>query len=717
MAEKLPEYQRTTGFDATTAMPNWGDELRAFAANTNTMGAIGAQVAQSASTQIAIKRGYEMGQNPQGDLLPPITQFDKTLTESYHAQSQAVLSLQGQKLLIDADNAMSSASRLTPAMIQNTTQQVGIGLEKIAQNAPTAIKGNLEATFTSQLLNQRHQYQNKMIGQQKEDQKNTLIASMSNDANVSYELSVSGDTKGAQDRVKNTEMSAKSAVDNRLITPEAARTAIETTRQAAINGEAINKMMEAKADGKEAKYMADFANAKPATLGLTQKQKESATVAMIQHKNTIDTMTRQQEQLTVGDFKIRLAKNPMAVTANELQEVKDSVSPAMAQQVEIDYIQAVKAFKKSQAKTNLLLSNFSDPTVFANSSNDDINSAFNANVENLKTKKGLSTQDAEVLVAATAGGKVPVFVDTLQNKLSSANPAMIEEAGQQVHLLTQIGAGRVVSQLNDNAKIMAAKYESLRDSLDPVTAAREATNAVYNQTPEMIRANKERWSAHLSTMTKDVPQADFALSLVGHKQDDFLNRTTANMYAANILEKYSTYYQLSNGDAGVATKLTKQFVDENYGFTGVNGSSNMTLHPLEKVLGYKSSDVVPYIHEDISNQMSKSFMATKEAYLKGESNEYWEVLPVDKKNHGWINDDYAPLKVVRHMKVGNKVVDDKFDVVIQGNAFDNWDVAVNSPTGMRNLFQIAPYLGVVSYIPNKKAIDASYIKDHQIKQG
>ena len=63
----------------------------------------------------------------------------------------------------------------------------------------------------------------------------------------------------------------------------------------------------------------------------------------------------------------------------------------------------------------------------------------------------------------------------------------------------------------------------------------------------------------------------------------------------------------------------------------------------------------------------------------------------------------------------------KFNVVIQMNPFatltgnadhpieGGWDVSVDSGSGIRNLYREAPYLGLITYNPNLKKIQATRI--------
>lgn len=718
----FPEYQRSESIQPGSGVQNFGDATReAAAAEWKPLSQIGAEVAQSASTQIAVSYGYQMGQDPKGDMLPPITDFDKHVTESYNSQAQATLSLRANKMMMDADSEVNQASRITPDLIAKTKQQMSQGLLNILGDAPTAVKTQLGYTFTNQLMTQTYNYQNKMIAQQKEDQKNNLVAALNDNARLASEFSMAGNQKAADDLAERSKSMAKAGVSTNSITPDQANVASQTVADAAVNGKFINQAVAAKNSGNFEKWAKDFADADPKSLGITYAQKQAASNQVLSHIATLDALKSQDENLRSARMVNSIAEDVTGVTGSMMQDFKENVSPLKYEEMKLRYINAVKSQSQKGNGIDGVIQNFSSPETFARATEKEKNGAFDKLISYTqeKSKNGgtpISQEDAEVQIAASAGGTIPAFVNGLTDKLASANPNYIESAAQQVHKLQAMGAGHALVGLSDQSKALYTKYEALRDSLDPTTAAREATDAVYNQDPDTERMNKEKWSSFLTTSLQGgTPPDKFALSQVGFKTSDFVNPGTAQVYGTNILQKYGTYFQLLNGDRVSALKLTKQFVDDNYGHTGVNGGSNVTLHPLEKVLGYSDKDVVPYIQGDVMNQLNEKFQPIKQLYADKKTNEYWEVVPNEIKDKAhFFGHDYPPVKIKRHTRVGNKETTDMFDVVLQGNAFDNWDVSINSPTGMRNLFQIAPYLGVSSYVPNKKAIDAAYLKAHPL---
>ncbi len=305
-------------------------------------------------------------------------------------------------------------------------------------------------------------------------------------------------------------------------------------------------------------------------------------------------------------------------------------------------------------------------------------------------------------------------MQSLQDKLGSGNPALMESAAQQMHSLYQMGGGHALAGLSDKDKAMFGAIESLRGSLNPTEAMQEAINKIYNQDPTMFKANQQKWSDYVSMNTKGgVSDSDFALKNFGFSKDNFLNPSVAQVYGTDMFSKYSTYYQILGGDEKTAKAVTQRYIDENYGDTGVNGGKHSTMHPLEKVLGYNSPDVVPYIQQDVIEQLQGHFNKTTEAYRNKQTNEYWEVVPLPEKRRGAFFQENHPIQVKHYVRSGGTKTSQTMDVILQGNAFDNWDIGVYSKTsGLRPLVQVAGYLGIINYVPNKAAIDKRYVEGH-----
>lgn len=714
--QNLPApYHRSVGPEVTP-FPEIQSAVTNYADASNWLSAIGSTVAASASNQLASQLGTEAGKNPHGDIGVPITEFDKVMTQNYARQSQATLGLQADKLITDSNIEMAKAPRLTPDMIARTNKSVSQGLQNIFKNAPSSIQPELYSQFGELQLRQSTDLTGRMITEQKEDQRNNTALATDMNSQHAYSFGMNGNDKAGLAAVENTRKLNESALAARLITPEQAKTNIDSARKSYESGKLINQYEKARADGKGEEFLKNLAD-KGDKSNPDFQDTTSNLMNYISHQQSLRS---QDEQLRMAKFSVSLAKNPMDPdVGNQLQDLKQNVSPLEFQKAQLKYIDALKSFNKENGDLNNALASWNDPESFARLTEKSINKGFDVlttKYMNQRESEGnpITRDEAEVQVASSAAGSIPVFVKGLNTKAASANPQQIESAAMQVHELREIGAGKSLNGLTKQSDALFTKYDALRASTDPVSAARMATDIVYNQTPEQQQNNKQSWSNYISTATKGGKlHSDFALEQVGLNKNDFISTSMAHVYGTDILETYNSYYQLLNGDKVGALANTKREVEDNYGYTGVNGKSNITLHPIEKTLGYKDSSVVPFIQNDISSQLNKNFLVNKQNYVDNKINEYWEVKPSTHKDRALLfGHDYEPVQVTRHTKVGNKVTSENFDVVIQGNAYNQYDVSVKSDSGMRPLFQVAPYLGIITYTPNKKAIDDAYLASH-----
>jgi hypothetical protein len=719
-----------------SSIPDFQSAFEELGKSQNSLSAIGAQVAQSASNQMASQLGYESGKNPHGDLFPPITDFDKQFSDSYHAQASATLSQQGQKLLDDADIEMAKSPRLSSNLISRTNQQVQLGLNKIVEMAPTAIKTSLSNSFNSSVLQQTNKFKLKMISDQKEDQKNNLLDGIESGNKNVLQFGISGDSKGATTAANTANKLIDNALANRFITPQDARSARDTVKQTLINGQQINLGMAAYKQDKFAEWEKLYADKKiPGTESMTNEQWVAAGKAVHDQVGFVQGLKQQDENLTAQNMVNQIAANPNSITDTDWTTFKNKVSPQLYEKVQHTFIQAMKKGQSQNAGTDFVTQHWSNPEAHANAKPEVVNSSFKNQVTYAMQNGNLNSEDAEVQVAANAGAAVPLFTKEIQNKIYSGQPTMMASAARQIHSLRQLNATQALKGLSDKDLVVNDTFKALLDQGDAVKAGQEAV-ATVNQDPDVQTAMKQLWSSKLHVATSGgVPLTTYALTTFGLKTSDFMNPSAANVYGADILKKYGALFQLSGGNDNIAKTATQRYIDDNYGDTGVNGGSFKTMHPIEKVLGYSDPGVVPYIQQDAINQLNAKMAPVKKMYDEGKSNVYFETLPLTsnkptvfgKLKSATINavtnpdgnyttppSSYNPIQVRRHLRLANGTQQvDTYNCYLLGNDF-NWDIALDTKDGLRNIAQKAPFLGIHSYTPNAKAIHDSYYKDHAL---
>lgn len=732
------------------ATPPIANAFRDYAAASNWMSDVGNKVASAASNALAQKLGSEYGKNPQGTLLPPITEFDKQFANSYHTQAQATLSLQANKLITDSNIEIAKAPRVTPDMIAKSQNEINIGLQNIYRQAPAEIRPQLEYHYGSLMLNQKEQLNNRMIGEQRQDRKyNTMLVSNQN-AETAHSLAASGNINAAESIVATTEKINQSAYADRAIDPVMAKTQTDTVRKSMIDGRLQYEYEKARAEGKGEQYVADLANKKPSWI--KDADYDGAMSNLRSYIGQQQALRMEDQSLALAKFKVSLAQDPTGVTGSQIAELNTHLDPVHQEQAHLDWITAVKRFNTENEGANTLVADWSNPRSFASASDKAKNVGFRSLV-NSAVKQGYSQDNAEVQVMAQAGGVVPEFTRSLKNRLASSNPQMVISAARQIHALSEMNAGQALQGLDKQDLAMFNSVEALVDSQDPNKALQKLHEQYYSQDPNVATANEEKWKSIVSMEKPDgVSVNDWALTVSGLKASSFLTPGEALVHGNDLFTEYKTNFVIS-GDKKVATKMLQDSVANNYGTTYINGFEQTTKHPIEKVLNLPP-DAAGIVQEDIMRQLKTNFDANKKRFDSGEVNEYWELtprvtaadilairekslkaLPSDIPEQSMLRtkmnaeqiDRYSaskPIEVIRHIRNGQSK---KYSVVIVSNPFatmtsdkdhpiqSGWDIAVTSEEGTRNLYREAPYLGVVTYDPDLSFIRPTYLKLHGMR--
>jgi len=743
----MPVLERQTTFGEGGAVPNFGEATREYAAASNSLSTIGATVAQTASQQLAKQWGYQAGKTPHGDTLPAITDFDKTFVNSYHTQAEATLSLQGKKLLTDAETQLATSIRLTPDLINKTNNQVTQGLSKISEQAPTAVKGSLEAQFASELMNQNQKYKVKMWNEAREDQKNTIIASMTNDTDSIYELGSGGQTEAALKRVGSIKARANAAVASRLITPEAAHTAIQTARQTALNAISVHGAIEAKNNGTLEKYKADFSKAPPE--GMTHKEWFSAGEAINSHMGVLQSLDSQDQQFALANAKLSLLTDPSGLSANQLQELKNRVTPTQYVDFQIELAQTkIKAAKLGNGAT-AYANNFTSIDAYNSASPEQRNKAFDDLVpayiaRESKAGKNITQADAEVALAIQAPGPIKTYVNKLNTKLGSNNPQDIEEAGNAYEHIINAEKGTNVIGVDDKAISKWHAYQTLTSKFPTKQEAAIAANeVVYGKKSDQIPANNQAWANYKNdNISKGTNNTDHFLDLAGLDKNKL---AYPDAYGNQLENTFHTYFNNLNGDTETANKQFKQVVAQTYGTTNINGKEETTPFPLEKIIGLPE-DATGVILNDVASSLNKSFAYTNQKFKEGKSDWYFEVSPrlsvKDVMNHPEVQKHIKEfphstqatykhmfehtnpniVNVIKHYRNGHT---EQYSTFIQANPYSvktlnsdrpikgGWEVMLKNDTqGIQSISTLDPFNNLVTYQPNINKIKAEYYQLH-----
>jgi len=702
-------YQREAKPEAGFGVPDLQGAISNYADATNWKSALGSNIATKASNAIATKIGGELGKNPQGDIGIPLTDFDKTMQESYRTQAEATLGLQANKLILDSNIEAAKATRITPELIQKTNQSIALGLKNIFKNAPSELQPHLEYQFGNAMLNQTNTLTNRMIGEQKEDRRNNTALATSMNLEHAYSFALNGNDKAGLDAVENTKKLANADVAARLMTPQAAKTNIDAARQSFYSGKLAREYEAKRAEGKGEEYLKSLADKKPSYI--SDSDYDSVINNLTQYVNQKNALRSQNEALVTSKLNVRMAQDINSITPSELAEYQNQVSPLQYEKTLFTYTQQKKKAAVEEGQSQALVANWGDSGVLTRATAKQINSTFDKLVSNRMQSDNLTKDDAEVQVALSAGKPVPVFVDSLNAKATSGNPINIDSAYQQFQSLKDMEGGHALIGLSSQAQAIMTQFQHQKGSMPDSDLARKITDNILNTNKDTQKIIDNVWEKKLSK-AKVTGQggtntfANFALEQVNLAGKNLGGSYFNTIYGNDIYDQLKSNFDTTKGDYPTALKMTQDYVDHHYAETRVNGGVQTTDSPIEKVLGYKDPGVVPFIQQDVVSQLSNSFARNRDP------NDYWEAKPVnlhqDKPLFGVFKQEFPPVELVRHVKTDKGMQQFTYPVNLVGRPGGTWDIALQTPNGPRNIFLVAPHLGITTYKPNAENIRINY---------
>ncbi len=717
MASKdFPTYERKETHHQLTGVPDFTSAFKDVAESTNVLGAIGANVAQVASNKIAADLGAESGKNPKGDLGPSFTEFDKNFANSYKTQAHATLSLQAMKLITDSNIAVSKASRVTPELIQKSQDNINQGLQKIYALAPTEIRPQMEYTFTAAQNTQREQLNRRLLNEQHEDRRQNTLLYNDKNAETAHALAASGRFKEAEQLIKSNESINKSAVEGNVgFSVNQAKAGNDTVRQSVTAGKLQYGYDQASKEGKEDTYLKSLAKRPD---WISDADYPHAIQSIQAYANNQRSLKSNYEQLVTSEFQAKIATNASAITGTELQAAMDKLSPVNAAKLNLSYINGIKSQMKDSAEQSDLVNNWQDPTSQANASDKAKNSVFNSKTDYaMKNSPGLSREAAESQVAASAGGTIPVFTKTLKNKLWGGDAQQMVSVAKQISDLQENGHGHALQGLNEQDKALASDIKHNFNPQDPASAARMITENKQNQDPNVRKDSETAFSNYMfdNTRKSGVTDDDFVLNTFGmashwYSSGGFDTPWAKSSYASDIKSNWRNNFINTGRDQMRAKELTQEYINNNYGKTQVNGSSEWTLHPIEKAVGFPEGQGLEFINRDIMRQVSEPMQKLKQAYDERHSDTYWSIEGINSesrhtnvgKTHPFEKES-GRLKFVKHTRNGVSTDTESYPLRLVGNNF-NWELNVETAHGPRSIFLEAPAIGVHTYTPDQKWI-------------
>ena len=630
MAENMPVMQEQVRTDASVGS---GSQIAAsladFAQAPTVLGVLGQNLASSASRAWNEQRGYELAQNPKGELLPAITSADKAFNDAYMAQAGTTLGLQAQQLMGKASLELESSYKLSQQGIEAFHSNVNKGLQGILDLAPTMLKPRLEAQYKNALDNETLNYLGKMQSQQKQIAKEESFVYESTQTREILNNNLSGTKKGmtsATEAYQNGLERINQRVASGQWTPRQGEAATLELQEKYYSSRMQAGLLAAQSEKKEAEYLANLPKQKPDDVPWDiYLRAMSSTVAF--QGQTESLRARYENEAVSSAIATSRARD---LTALELSELQEKVSPARYQNFIGRYISQLGAKRQNTTDQN----EYANPTYWAGLTQKQQNQMYDKAVEDrtsylLSTKPRMSEdearREAEIEAAVSAGGIVPKFMSKLSNQIgSSTNPDVAISAIQQYKKLSDVSPFKA-KNLDPMAKKIATKYLTHagvgEDPNIALARARQLLEPINEEQNNFYRGMAQKNIA-LAKKTP-VSQIKFAKEYTGLPLGD-MAPGAASLLANNLMSVYSDLYVDYRGDEDAIKEHIKEEVKGLYGNSYANGVQELVRLPIEDEVGVYNPAV---IQEGLYNHLSEQFAIQKKAYDEGFQDVYYQLKP------------------------------------------------------------------------------------------
>jgi len=633
----VPVLQKQERLQPETSVPGFGQALTNLAFTPSALGDLGATMAQSASLAIAKKRGETLGANPEGELLPSITDVDKTFNESYSAQASATLSMQAQDLIRKGQEELSKSYELSPGLVDSFGKNMSEGMQDILNHAPSTIRSSLSNNFTQQIMTASHHENMMMIGQQKERSKSQATVYANHLVDQMHDASLAGNPDLAKDIYDTIKQTTSANLNSGMWSPEQADTLNHEAKIGYYSSGEIAQAMAARQDHKLEGYLSNMVNTKPKEVSWPEWEKVRNQV--VGYVGAVENLDNRDQSLMISQADARATKGPLE--PSYIENMRSKLQPARFNNFMSGYASKLKGQYAQHQRVAGLQASWHDPMVMNNASADDRNDAFSGQVEAAKVKArqqgvDLSDDDAQLETASTAGAPIPAYINKLNNGLESGNPDLMMRSWQDYKALVSSG-GQASQGIKKTAVAMGTMMNHfLEQGMSPELASERANETIMNKTEESRKNTEQMVSDWRKTSVKDATHRNtWARNLAGISRGDYM--ANSNGFALHIQNMMEDNLALTNGNVAASESMLKDAMKQNWGFTEVNGQKEFGYMPIEKVLQLDKG-ATPLIKSDMLHQLGRQLEPTKAAYDNGSMSYYYRI-----KDHVGF-DDYLSAK-------------------------------------------------------------------------
>jgi len=615
--QNQPTLEKQVRLDNTVGQAPYTQTFDSAALNPTALGEFGARIAITASNMLAQKRGYEAGKNPNGTLLPPITQADRVYQDAYVSQAQNTLGLQATKLMQQGQSELTKAWKLTPELIASYNKNMSDGLNEIINNAPLQAQPGLAAQFGSTLINSTGNLNQKMIGQQKQEAMQNAALFNNSQLSAMYEAAKSGNFKDAEIMHSDMDMRINSMSNSGMITPLQADSSKKSARMSLYTGLYSGEAIKAFNNKEGDQFLADLIAKKPK--GMDSLEWESIAKNVMAEVQVQESFQQRNETSLYSEANRLLNEGTLTPDFIAQLESETTSKPRfnnfMAQVASLQR----KNYSQNQ-KVNSLMPEWNNPYSMAVTDTKTKNVALIQAGQDIKQRaadKGRVLDDftAQTEAMSTAGTPIQSYTQQLNAGFLSGNPDLMMRNLDAYRALRNSNP-KVLNGISKTAEAMMTNFESqMEDGNAPDVAAQKASEIVLKKTPEQIEINTELTSAweHANVNTPSRLNS-WASQFADLGNDASINNLP--YFALHVKNIFKSNMQLLNGDVEGATKMTREGIERSWGVTHVNGKDEFVFQPVEQTIGLESG-ANPLIKNDLYEQLKTQIEPMNAAYEEG----------------------------------------------------------------------------------------------------
>lgn len=631
MATETPILQKQEKLDVVTSPAPYAEGFGQMAVTPDILGQVGSALATNASMALAKRRGMQAGLNPSGDVLPPLTSADKAYVDAYQNQAHATLSNQGQKVINEADEALSKLNKIGASDIAQYQKTVQESLQDILQLAPNDAKAQLFNSFNQQLTSSVHQYNTRMISQQKAEQRaNSDLAISTGNQNI-HNAWLDGNVEKAQQFLNAQVEQISKGVTSGIYSKAQGDALKKTAGLNYLTGEQIQQGITAHNDGKGAQWRESLVDPNKKPKNVSWSDWETVANNSRKYLDNRELFTKQAAQTIAGQGYLEIANGTMTsdLLADYQEKLKEE--PQLFNNLAIAFAHNNHSASASSQRHAEISANWQNIDVMKMASNEDINKSFVA-LSNLYQQQQqamgnpVSKEEADFITASSSAVPVPLYTQSLQRTISSGIPGQMTNGIHYYNRLKALPGNKAAGFLNDRKAV--SMKENFQNALDEGKTEEEAANIaqeIWNQKdkPEVVNFIQSQTDTALRTFANTTPDSyQWARNKLNISGSTVVENPGG--LASQWRSLFTTAMKVTQGNVSVSEKIASEGMNQTFGESEINGIKNYMQYPPEKMTGL-GKGAVPLMQEDIYQQIKPMVEFSKKAYDAGAQPFYYEI--------------------------------------------------------------------------------------------